>query len=93
MWYVVRGSYLDRGYVYQIFSGKKTPSRDKLIAIAFGMHLSGDETQKIKSFSSNYFRVESQRIDGFVIASDKKAVFIIFSVTRWKRYMILYLST
>ena len=50
---VVRGSYLDRGYVYQIFSGKKTPSRDKLIAIAFGMHLSGDETQKMLKFSGN----------------------------------------
>lgn len=50
---VVRGSYLDRGYVYQIFSGKKTPSRDKLIAIAFGMHLSSDETQKMLKFSGN----------------------------------------
>lgn len=50
---VVRGSYLDRGYVYQIFSGLKTPSRDKLIAIAFGMHLSGDETQKMLKISGN----------------------------------------
>ena len=50
---VVRGSYLDRGYVYQIFSGKKTPSRDKLIAIAFGMRLSSDETQKMLKISGN----------------------------------------
>lgn len=50
---VVRGSYLDRGYVYQIFSGLKTPSRDKLIAIAFGMHLSSDETQKMLKISGN----------------------------------------
>lgn len=50
---VVRGSYLDRGYVYQIFSGKKTPARDKLIAIAFGMHLSDDETQKMLKISGN----------------------------------------
>lgn len=50
---VVPGSYLNRGYVYQIFSGLKTPSRDKLIAIAFGMHLSGDETQKMLKISGN----------------------------------------
>ena len=41
---VVRGSLLDRSYVYQIFSGQRTPSRDKLIAIAFGMHLSDAQT-------------------------------------------------
>lgn len=50
---VVRGSYLERGYVYQIFSGRKTPSRDKLIAIAFGLHLSSDETQKMLKISGN----------------------------------------
>ncbi len=36
---VVRGSQLERKYVYQIFDGKKRPSRDKLIAIAFGLGL------------------------------------------------------
>lgn len=50
---VVRDSLLDRVYVYQIFSGKKTPSRDKLIALAFGLHLSDDETQKMLKLSGN----------------------------------------
>lgn len=50
---VVRGSLLDRTYVYQIFSGEKTPSRDKLIAIAFGLCLSDDETQKMLKLSGN----------------------------------------
>lgn len=50
---VVRGSLLDRTYVYQIFSGVKTPSRDKLIALAFGMHLSDEETQKMLKLSGN----------------------------------------
>lgn len=50
---VVRGSLLDRIYVYQIFSGKKVPSRDKLIAIAFGMGLSDEETQKMLKLSGN----------------------------------------
>ena len=42
---VVRGSQLNRKYVYQIFSGEKTPSRNKLIALAFGLQLTAEETQ------------------------------------------------
>lgn len=38
---VVRNSHLDRTYAYQIFSGEKTPSRDKLLALAFGLHITG----------------------------------------------------
>lgn len=44
---------LDRAYVYQIFSGDKTPSRDKLIAVAFGLKLSDDETQQMLKLSGN----------------------------------------
>lgn len=50
---VVRNSLLNRTYVYQIFSGDKTPSRDKLIAIAFGLHLSEEETQLLLRLSKN----------------------------------------
>lgn len=48
-----RGSLLDRAYVYQIFSGERTPSRDKLIALAFGLHLSDTQTQAILKLSCN----------------------------------------
>ncbi len=50
---VVRGSLLDRAYVYQIFSGEKPPSRDKLIALAFGLRLTDMETQKMLKLSCN----------------------------------------
>ncbi len=50
---VVRGSLLDRAYVYQIFSGEKTPSRDKLIALAFGLRLTVTETQRLLKISCN----------------------------------------
>lgn len=56
---VVRGSFLGRTYVYQIFSGEKVPSRDKLIAIAFGMGLSDEETQtmlKLSGYKELYAR-------------------------------------
>lgn len=42
---VVRGSNLTKAYVYQIFLGRKYPSRDKVIALSFGLDLNVDETQ------------------------------------------------
>lgn len=48
---IIRNSLLGRAYVYQIFAGEKIPSRDKLIAIAFALCLSGDETQKMLKLS------------------------------------------
>ncbi len=71
---VVRGSLLDRVYVYQIFSGKKTPSRDKLIAISFGLGLSADETQKMLKLSGN---IE-------LYARDERDVIILFALQRGK---------
>ena len=44
---------LDKGYVYHIFAGRKTPSRDKLIAIAYGLGLSDTETQQLLKISGN----------------------------------------
>lgn len=44
---VARDSELNSKYVYQIFSGERTPSRDKLIALAFGLHLTADEAQTL----------------------------------------------
>lgn len=42
---VVRRSNLNKAYVYQIFFGKKYPSRDKVIALAFGLKLDEKEVQ------------------------------------------------
>lgn len=56
---VVRGSQLNRKYVYQIFSGEKTPSRNKLIALAFGLQLTSEETQtmlKLSGYRELYVR-------------------------------------
>lgn len=71
---VVRGSLLDRAYVYQIFSGEKVPSRDKLIAIAFGLCLSDDETQKMLKLSGNrelYARDERDTLILFALQKKK----------------------
>ncbi len=47
----VKKSGIERVYAYHIFSGKKLPSRDKLLAIAIGMKLSLDETQALLKHS------------------------------------------
>ncbi len=44
---VVRKSNLNRAYVYQIFLGSKYPSRDKVIALAFGLGLTVEEAQSL----------------------------------------------
>lgn len=66
---VVRDSLLDRVYVYQIFSGKKTPSRDKLIALAFGLHLSDNETQKMLKLSGNRELYSREERDALLLFS------------------------
>ncbi len=43
---VVKKSNLSKPYVYQIFQGKKSPSRDKIIALSFGFAMNCEETQK-----------------------------------------------
>ena len=44
---VIKRSGLNRVYAYQILSGKKTPSRDKLVAFCFGLQLNVDETNSL----------------------------------------------
>ena len=43
----IRRSGLDRTYCYQIFSGAKKPSRDKLLALCLSMGLSATEVQTL----------------------------------------------
>ena len=44
---VLTASNLDRSLAYQIFSGYRNPSRNALISIAIGMHLTLPETQRL----------------------------------------------
>ena len=50
---IIREGNLDRNYAYQIFNGTKlNPSRNKILMIAFGMHLNIEETRKLLKISS-----------------------------------------
>lgn len=44
---LIRKSGLDRTYCYQIFDGRKRPSRDKVLALCFAMDLSFMEVQQL----------------------------------------------
>lgn len=71
---VIRGSLLGRAYVYRIFAGDKIPSRDKLIALSFGLHLSEEETQKLLKLSGNrelYARDERDALLLFALQRNK----------------------
>ncbi len=62
---VIHDAELNEIYGYQLFSGKRFPSRDKLLSLSFGMHLSLEETQqllKYAGFSPLYAKNERDSI-------------------------------
>lgn len=67
----IRKSGLDRSYGHQIISGRKAPSRDKLLALSFGMVLSLDETNDLLKISRNRT----------LYARDQRDAVIIFALT------------
>lgn len=48
---IIKQTNLNRAYIYQIFEGRKKPSRDKLIAIAIGMGLDFDILQNLLKYA------------------------------------------
>ena len=61
----IEKSNLNNIYAYEIFSGKKKPSRDKLIQLAFGMELNMECVQrllKIAGYSDLYPRIKRDSI-------------------------------
>ena len=60
---------LDQKYIYQIFDGRKKASRDKLIAIAYGLHLSAEETQTLLKISRNQPMYVKDKRDSIILWS------------------------
>jgi len=44
---IIKKADIERTYGHQLFSGVRTPSRDKVLQLAFGFELTYDETQKL----------------------------------------------
>lgn len=63
----IRKSGLDRSYGHQIISGRKAPSRDKLIALSFGMGLDLDEVNDLLKVSRNRTLYARDQRDAVII--------------------------
>ena len=44
---IIKRAEMNEIYAYQIFSGKRMPSRDKLLCLCLGMELNSEETNKL----------------------------------------------
>ena len=74
---VAKESDVHRTYVYEIFNGKKVPSRDKMIAVGFGLKLDFDEMQKLLK-QSGYRELYSR---------DSRDSVIIFALNKGKNLL------
>lgn len=71
---IVSRTQLSRSYIYKIFSGEKTPSRDKLLQITFSLQATLEETnQLLKLFehSNLYPKIKRDSIIIFAIEKQK----------------------
>lgn len=64
---VVKATGLHRTYAYQIISGKKKPSRDKVLTFSFGLGLNLDDTQKILRIAEFNLLYPKQKRDSIII--------------------------
>lgn len=74
---VIKSSGIQTNYAYQIFSGLKLPSRDKLICLCFGMALSFDEAQallKYSGFAPLYPRNKRDSVIIFALQNKKSVI-------------------
>ncbi len=75
---VVKRSGLNRIYAYQIFAGKRIPSRDKLLALCFGFQLDLDETDRLLKTAGHSPLYARNKRDSIIIyaINSGKTVFI-----------------
>ena len=63
---VIARAGLERSYSYQILSGKKEPSRDKLLLLAFGMELTFQEVQDLLKVNGYAMLYPKNRRDSLI---------------------------
>ena len=69
---VIRKSEIERHYAYQILSGVRKASRDKIIMLCFGMELNEEETQRmLKTFSMPTLYARNRRDSVVLFAIEK----------------------
>lgn len=68
---VIEKSGIFNVYAYQIFSGAKIPSRDKLISLCMGMELDLDETQTLLKYAGYATLYPRNKRDSVIISALK----------------------
>ncbi|MBR4904093.1 MAG: helix-turn-helix transcriptional regulator [Selenomonadaceae bacterium] len=71
---VIRNSQLDEGYAKHIFSGKKNPSREKILSLALAMNLSPQEANYLLYYAGHnklYSRNERDNAISFALNNNK----------------------
>lgn len=71
---VIKQSYLSDIYAYQIFSGVKKPTRNKVLCLAFAMGLNVTETQQLLKSCSLPFLYAKHRRDSIIIFAINKSL-------------------
>ena len=74
---VITDSNIQKNYGYQIFDGSKTPSRDKVIALALAMQLNLDEANRLLHLSNNgilYPKIKRDSIIIFGLENNQKII-------------------
>lgn len=74
---VIADSNIQKNYGYQIFDGSKTPSRDKVIALALAMQLTLDEANRLLHLSNNgilYPKIKRDSIIIFGLENNQKII-------------------
>ena len=69
---VVRRSGLSGTYAYQIFDGKKSAGREKLIQLAFGFPLNLEETQRLLRFGGHNELYVKKKREAFIMYAREK---------------------
>ncbi|WP_195269098.1 XRE family transcriptional regulator [Eubacterium sp. 1001713B170207_170306_E7] len=64
---VIKNAELNEIYGYQIFSGKRKPSRDKLIMLCIGMKLTLEEIQQVLKLAGHAFLYPKKHRDCILI--------------------------
>lgn len=74
---VIRKSELSEIYAYQIFSGLKSPNRDKVLCLAFGMGLTVAETQQLLKSCNIPFLYAKHKRDSIIIFALNKRLSVV----------------
>ena len=74
---VIRRAELNEIYGYQIFSGRKSPSRDKVISLAFGFGLDIQETQQLLKSCGLPFLYAKHKRDSIILFALHKGLSVV----------------